>query len=208
MLKDCIRLIGLIVIFILCICGNGFAYTIQGGLTSSNYLWGFDGIYGPSFGWYLSPHGDAFEGVEFFRVISEYGNTGTILASFYLSGGGEHVYDITGINCTAEIGFSPHPSNFYIYRDDPPYGQVSEIEIGCLYHSRIWAYPTDPYILDLTVIDPTKDASFAAFGNVTVQFNLVLPEEKPAVPEPATMLLLGSGLILLAGYGRKKFFKK
>jgi len=43
-------------------------------------------------------------------------------------------------------------------------------------------------------------------GHIIIRANGI--EATQPVPEPTTMLLLGSGLIGLAGYGRKKFFKK
>jgi len=47
---------------------------------------------------------------------------------------------------------------------------------------------------------------FAVFQSVDV-YAATAKEIDVSVPEPATIFLLGSGLIVIAGFGRKKFKK-
>jgi hypothetical protein len=71
-------------------------------------------------------------------------------------------------------------------------------------------YIGNPY----TIFDPDPPTNLftdlAEMGSIVygIQMCMDIEGPTPSVPEPATMLLFGCGLIGLAGLGRKKFFKK
>jgi hypothetical protein len=119
------------------------------------------------------------------------------------------VYALTGDSTSLDVNFDGVKPDGYPYFFDfavPATGNLGDVYTfsGTLNNSTFFFY-----VDDIALATDTGGLLFAYahIGSLDGGESIWVGTGTPSVPEPSTLLLLGSGLVGMAGFGRKKFKK-
>ena len=159
---------------------------------------GSGGVYGSGSNWSLIVSGDTFVDQWTLTV-----SNGSSLTNLFLDAGtGNAVFDVLNGDHASPGSANGKPFNTTAYAGPLTATYADLVGIGGKVYDDLYR----------TLKLDFGDSGFSGSMTFTADTdNLSIPGDlNPAnpVPEPATMLLLGTGLMGIAGFGRKKLFKK
>ncbi len=206
--------------------GISLFFSIQGAIADTIVNGGFES--GTFTGWAVS-NADRANVVMSYQtenewVPSPYNFTPRAGNYFAQVMGGPQEAPLTTISQTFYMNTGSTLSGYAGFQSNDSYNDYAYVKLNgtqlwykeCFFHEYVsipweqWTWTATQsgfYTLEFGVVNYEGAGSWSPYWSSVALFDVIINNSPPPVPEPGTMLLLGSGLIGFLGYGRKMIFK-